>query len=73
MSFCVNKRSSGSQTHYLGKYRLYYSPVGEFPENLELMKQMDRLFTDDPTLGVLGMQDELVELGLTYNVKRIRR
>lgn len=52
---------------------LYYKPVGESPENLHLMEQMDRLFTEDPTLGVLGMQDELVELGLPYNIKRIRR
>lgn len=52
---------------------LYYKPVGESAENLHLMQQMDRLFTGDPTLGVLGMQDELAELGLCYNVKRIRR
>lgn len=52
---------------------LYYKPVGESEENLQLMERMDRLFTCDPTLGVLGMQDELAELGLHYNVKRIRR
>ena len=37
------------------------------------MQVMDRLFTEDPTLGVVGMQDELRERGLFYNVKRIRR
>ena len=52
---------------------LYYKPMGESAENLDLMERMDRLFTDDPTLGVLGMQDELAEHGLHYNVKRIRR
>jgi putative transposase len=52
---------------------LYYKPVGESPQNLHLMEVMDRLFTEDPTLGVLGMQDELAELGLNYNSKRIRR
>ena len=52
---------------------LYYKPVGESAENLHLMEVMDRLFTEDPTLGVLGMQDELAELGLNYNSKRIRR
>lgn len=51
----------------------YYSPAGEGPENLELMDRMDRLFTDDPTLGVLGMRDELAELGVQANTKRIRR
>ncbi|MFA0964946.1 IS3 family transposase [Roseivirga sp. BDSF3-8] len=51
----------------------YYKPVGESIENLDLMETMDRLFTEDPTLGVIGMQDELREQGLFYNVKRIRR
>lgn len=53
--------------------RVYYQPVGESTENLHLMREMDRLYLDDPTLGVLGMQDELRDLGLDYNVKRIRR
>ena len=53
--------------------RLYYKPVGESRENLELMKLMDQLYLEDPTLGVLGMQDELRERGFGYNVKRIRR
>ena len=60
----------------LGVHRssLYYKPVGESEENLALMRRMDELFLDDPTLGVLGMQDELAEQGLfSYNVKRIRR
>lgn len=52
---------------------LYYQPVGESEENLGLMKRMDRLFLHDPTIGVLGMQDELREEGFSYNVKRIRR
>ena len=52
---------------------VYYKGVGESRENLRLMAAMDRLFTDDPTLGVLGMQDELREIGMDYNVKRIRR
>lgn len=57
----------------VSRSNLYYKPVGESDENLHLMQQMDRLFTQDPTLGVLGMQDELAELDLCYNVKRIRR
>jgi len=52
---------------------VYYKGVGESGENLRLMAAMDRLFTDDPTLGVIGMQDELAELGMRYNIKRIRR
>lgn len=52
---------------------LYYKPIGESQENLFVMRKMDELFLDDPTLGVIGMQDELCELGHWYNVKRIRR
>ena len=52
---------------------VYYKGVGESKENLRLMATMDRLFTEDPTLGVLGMQDELADMGIHYNIKRIRR
>jgi putative transposase len=52
---------------------LYYKPVGESEKNLELMTIMDRLFVKDPTLGVLGMQDELEEKCIHVNEKRIRR
>ena len=51
----------------------YYRPKGESAENQALMRKMDELFIADPTLGVLGMQDELHDLDLHYNVKRIRR
>ena len=53
--------------------RLYYKSLGESAENLELMRLLDKLYLSDPTLGVLGMQDELWDRGLNYNVKRIRR
>jgi putative transposase len=52
---------------------LYYKPLGESEENLALMRRIDELFLEDPTLGVLGMQDELRDLGLNFNEKRIRR
>jgi putative transposase len=53
--------------------RLYYKPLGESEQNLALMRRIDELFLEDPTLGVLGMQDELRDLGLDLNEKRIRR
>lgn len=52
---------------------VYYSGADESDANQQLMRRMDRLFTDDPTLGVLGMRDELAEEGVQANVKRIRR
>lgn len=51
----------------------YFKPKGEKDENLELMRVMDRLFLSDPTLGVLGMQDELLDLGHKAGHQRIRR
>lgn len=57
----------------INRSQLYYRPAGEKEENLMLMETMDKIFLSDPTLGVLGMQDELAERGMNYNVKRIRR
>jgi len=57
----------------MSRSSVYYKGVDESKENLRLMATMDRLFTEDPTLGVLGMQDELADMGIHYNIKRIRR
>jgi len=57
----------------VGRSSFYYKSVGETEENLSIMQQIDRLFLDQPTLGVLGMQDELKNMGFAYNEKRIRR
>ena len=57
----------------ISRSSLYIKPKGESEENLKLMRTMDELFLQDPTLGVLGMQDELDDLHLHYNEKRIRR
>ena len=51
----------------------YYKRNSKSATNLELMRLMYVCFIQDPTLGVLGMQDELREHGHWYNVKRIRR
>lgn len=52
---------------------LYYKPVRENAENLELMRLMDALAVKEPTYGVLRMQDELRDRGYCVNHKRIRR
>lgn len=57
----------------INRSRLYYKPVGESVANIELMELMDKLFLGDPTLGVLGMQDELRDRQVFANIKRIRR
>lgn len=57
----------------INRSSLYYKPLGESESNIFLMEKMDKLFLSDPTLGVLGMQDELEEIGIKAGVKRIRR
>lgn len=53
--------------------RLYYLPKGESPENLELMRFIDRIVTEEPSFGILRIQDALRDIGVFANVKRIRR
>lgn len=64
-----------SQTELLEIPRstLYYKPIGESPENLEIMQKMDKHHIEHPTCGVLGMQDMLRLNGFQINHKRIRR
>jgi putative transposase len=52
---------------------LYYAPVPEKPENLELMQLMDKHLTFHPTEGVISMVDLLQSKGYQVGPKRIRR
>ncbi|QTY26363.1 hypothetical protein [Flavobacterium sp. CS20] len=40
---------------------LYYKPIGEKPENLEIMQIMDKHILEEPTAGVLTMQSMLLD------------
>lgn len=51
----------------------YYKPIGDIDMNLTIMGLIDRLFIEDPTLGVKGMRDELRDQGFEYNDEIIRR
>ena len=54
----------------------YYQPRGiggESPENLSLMLELDKLYTEHPYYGVLRMQANLPEPFTEVNVKRVRR
>jgi putative transposase len=57
----------------INRSSLYFKPKGESQENLSLMRKMDELFTDDPTLGVLGMMHELLDHDMKYSPSKIRR
>lgn len=51
----------------------YYHHRGETEENLNLMRRIDELFTDEPTWGSRMMRDRLRLEGYTVNRKRIQR
>lgn len=52
---------------------LYYQPVQEKEETLQVMCLMDEHYLNHPTSGVLRMQDFLLSLGFIINEKRVRR
>jgi len=51
----------------------YYKPVGESPENLEIMRLLDMHILEEPTAGVLTMQSMLAEKGIYASYERVRR
>ena len=57
----------------INRSNLYYKPVGESPENLEIMELMDKHNLEHPTDGVLRMQDFLSQKGKLVNHKKVRR
>lgn len=57
----------------ISRSSFYYQPKEEKPENLEMMRLMDRHLLDHPTEGVMSMVYFLGQLGFLVNAKRIRR
>jgi putative transposase len=57
----------------VNRSRVYYKPVAEKPENIEMMNIMDRHLTEHPTEGVKSMVYLLVAMGFVAGPKRIRR
>jgi putative transposase len=58
----------------LPRSSFYYEPATETQENLDLMRWIDREYTEHPYVGVLGMTQRLRRAtGLDYNPKRVRR
>lgn len=56
----------------LSRGSLYYQPVGESSENLEIMRLMDAHILEEPTAGVITMQDMLEENGYKAGYERVR-
>jgi len=57
----------------VNRSRVYYKPVAEKPENIEMMNIMDRHLTKHPTEGVKSMVFLLMSMGFIVGPKRIRR
>lgn len=57
----------------INRSSVYYKPVEESEENLQIMRLMDEHHLDHPTEGVLQMQDFLFLCGFCVNHKRVRR
>jgi putative transposase len=57
----------------VNRSRVYYKPVDEKPENIEMMNIMDRHLTKHPTEGVKSMVFLLMAMGFIVGPKRIRR
>jgi putative transposase len=57
----------------ISRSTVYYKPIGESQENLQIMRLMDEEFHEHPTHGVIQMQDFLFALLFSVNHKRVRR
>lgn len=51
----------------------YYEPVMETDFNLELMREIDRIYTEIPAYGSRRITEELIRRGYCVNRKRIQR
>ncbi len=57
----------------LSRAGLYYRPVGESAENLQIMRLIDEAYTQRPFYGVRKMTAHLRRAGEAVNPKRVRR
>lgn len=57
----------------LNRSNLYYEPVPESPENLEIMRMIDEEYMRHPAKGQRQMVSYLERQGITVNRKRVKR
>ena len=67
--------SASRQCALLGIARssFYYRPRPESAEALELLKRLDRMFTDNPVYGSRRLQVALLREGISAGRRRVRR
>src|SRR5437016_7250597 len=57
----------------IARSRFYYRPRPESAEELELLKRLDRIFTDHPVSGSRRLQVALLREGISVGRRRVRR
>src|SRR5205814_10468984 len=57
----------------IARSSFYYRPRPESAEELELLKRLDRSFTDHPVYGSLRLQVALSREGISAGRRRVRR
>jgi transposase InsO family protein len=57
----------------IARSSLYYRPRPEGAEELELLKRLDRIFTDYPVYGSRRLQVALLREGISVGRRRVRR
>ena len=67
------EHNAAMRTAGLSRSGVYYQPKEESTENLELMRRIDKQYTQTPFYGVPRMTEWLRRQGYTLNPKRVRR
>ena len=57
----------------LSRSGLYYEPARETPLNLEIMNEIDKIYTKQPFKGRRPIYKDLKDLGYMINIKRVDR
>ena len=57
----------------IARSSFYYRPRPEAAEELDLLKRLDRLFTNDPVYGSRRLQVALLREGISIGRRRVRR
>jgi len=57
----------------IARSSFYYRPRPESAEQLELLKRLDRIFTDHPVYGSRRLQVALLREGISVGRRRVRR
>ena len=57
----------------IARSSFYYRPRPEFAEEMEVLKRLDRIFTNDPVYGSRRLQVALLREGISVGRRRVRR